>query len=186
VSNPAAPPSGISTRQPNKEQAMKDSDVKDAAKPGVKGALVGGAAGAVAGGAIAGAAAGGLAGPVGAAIGAVAGAIGAGAGGVLAGNVEAAEDLYWRDNYAQRPYVTGGATYDDYGPAYRYGVAAHGRYQGRDFDEFEHELSRDWGSARERSTLDWERARPATRDAWQRMSDRVERVIPGDSDRDGR
>ena len=31
------------------------------------------------------------------------------------------EDAYWRDNYSSRPYVSGGS-YDDYGPAYSYGV----------------------------------------------------------------
>ena len=34
--------------------------------------------------------------------------------------------------------------------------------------------------------LEWEQARHATRDAWQRLSDRVERAVPGDSDRDGK
>ena len=36
------------------------------------------------------------------------------------------------------------------------------------------------------SSLEWERAKHASRDAWHRLSDSVERVIPGDSDRDGR
>ena len=41
-------------------------------------------------------------------------------------------------------------------------------------------------SARGRSSLTWERAKHATRDAWNRVSDSVERAIPGDSDRDGK
>jgi len=150
------------------------------------GAVVGGVAGGVAGGAAAGAAVGGMTGPVGAALGAAVGA----AAGALAGRSmkadPAAEDAYWRDNYANRPYVEGGSSYDDYAPAYRYGVDAYSRYPNRRFDEVEPELSRDWGTARGRSSLEWERAKHATRDAWQRLSDTVERAIPGDSDRDGR
>ena len=34
--------------------------------------------------------------------------------------------------------------------------------------------------------LSWERAKHAARDAWNRVSDTVERAIPGDSDRDGK
>jgi len=150
------------------------------------GAVVGGVAGGVAGGAAAGAAVGGMTGPAGAAVGAAVGAV----AGALAGRMTKAdpeaEDTYWRDNYAGRPYVESGSTYDDYAPAYRYGVDAYSRYPGRSYDDVEPELSRDWSTARGRTSLEWERAKHATRDAWQRVSDSVERAIPGDSDRDGR
>lgn len=149
------------------------------------GAVLGGVAGGVAGGAAAGAAIGGMTGPVGAAVGALAGAaVGALAGKGVANADPVAEDTYWRDNYASRPYASG-ASYDEFGPAYRYGVDSYAKYQGRSFDDVDADLSRDWGSTRGSSTLDWERARPAARDAWQRLSDRVERAVPGDSDRDG-
>ena len=149
------------------------------------GAVLGGVAGGVAGGAAAGAAIGGMTGPVGAAVGALAGAaVGALAGKGVANADPVEEDTYWRDNYASRPYVSG-ASYDEFGPAYRYGVDSYSKYQGRSFDEVDADLSRDWGSIRGKSALDWERARPAARDAWQRLSDRVERAVPGDSDRDG-
>lgn len=149
------------------------------------GAVLGGVAGGVAGGAAAGAAIGGMTGPVGAAVGALAGAaVGALAGKGVANADPVAEDTYWRDNYASRPYASG-ASYDEFGPAYRYGVDSYSKYQGRSFDEVDADLSRDWGSTRGKSSLDWERARPAARDAWQRLSDRVERAVPGDSDRDG-
>lgn len=149
------------------------------------GAVLGGVAGGVAGGAAAGAAIGGMTGPVGAAVGALAGAaVGALAGKGVANADPVEEDTYWRDNYASRPYVSG-ASYDEFGPAYRYGVDSYSKYQGRSFDEVDADLSRDWGSIRGNSSLDWERARPAARDAWQRLSDRVERAVPGDSDRDG-
>lgn len=151
------------------------------------GAALGGLAGGVAGGAAAGAAVGGMTGPVGAAVGAVAGAVaGALAGkGVAAAIDPVGEDTYWRDNYTSRPYITSQDTYDDYGPAYKYGVDAYSRYPDRAFDDVESDLSRDWRNARGRSSLEWDRARHATRDAWQRLKDGVERATPGDSDRDG-
>ena len=152
------------------------------------GAVVGGAAGGVMGGAAAGAAVGGVTGPVGAAIGAAVGAVagammGRGAGKALN---PTAEDTYWRENYSARPYVTSGSTYDDYGPAYRYGVDAYQKYPNRSFDEVDVDLSRDWNTARGTSSLEWDRAKHATRDAWHRLSDTVERATPGDSDRDGK
>lgn len=160
-------------------------DVKDK-KATTTGAVVGGVAGGVTGGMAAGAAIGGMTGPVGAVVGAAVGAVaGAVAGKAMKVEPEA-EEAYWRESYASRPYVTTGSTYDDYGPAYRHGVDAYSRYPDRSFDEVEPELGRDWNSARGRSSLEWDNARHATRDAWQRLSDRVERAVPGDSDRDGR
>ena len=152
------------------------------------GAVVGGAAGGVAGGAAAGAAVGGMTGPVGAAVGAAVGAvIGAVAGRSAAKAADPeAEDTYWRGNYADRPYIDNGSTYDDYGPAYRYGVDAYSRNPDRSFDDVEPELSRDWGQSRGGSNLEWERAKHASRDAWHRVSNAAERIIPGDSDKDGR
>ena len=97
-----------------------------------------------------------------------------------------AEDAYWRDTYSTRPYVARGASFDDYGPAYRYGVDSYGRYDGRTFDEVEGDLARDWRRAKGASKLSWENAKHATRDSWERVSDAVERAIPGDSDRDGK
>src|SRR5438067_804534 len=96
------------------------------------GAAVGGTAGGVAlgavGAAIQGAATGTLVGgpvgtAVGAAVGVVAGAVGGGlAGKAIAETIEpTAEEAHWRKTYQERPYVEEGATYDDYGPAYRYG-----------------------------------------------------------------
>ena len=149
---------------------------------------VGTGVGAVAGGIAAGAAAGTVAGPIGTAVGAAVGAIAGGlAGKGIAEMIDpTAEDAYWRDNYSTRPYITSGASYDDYGPAYRYGVDAYSRYPGRAFDDVESELSRDWNRAKGKSKLEWERAKSATRDSWQRVSDTIERAVPGDSDRDGK
>jgi hypothetical protein len=164
-----------------KRDLSSDRSDRPVAKDTATGAVVGGVAGGVAGGAAAGAAVGGMTGPVGAAVGAAIGAV----AGAVAGRAKAdpaVEDAYWRDNYSSRPYIRSGSTYDDYGPAYRYGWDAHSRYAGRSYDEVEPELARDWGSARGNSSLEWEHAKHATRDAWHR----VERAVPGDADGDGR
>jgi hypothetical protein len=162
---------------------MGDTTEKKAAGAG---AVVGGVAGGVTGGMAAGAAVGGMTGPLGAVVGAALGA----AAGALVGKVAAVdpeeEDAYWRANYAGRPYVAGDSTFEDYGPAYRHGVDAYSRYPNRPFDQIESDLSREWTGARGTSKLEWEHARHAIRDAWQHLSDRVEKAIPGDSDRDGR
>jgi hypothetical protein len=162
------------------------NELKDKTTGTGVGAAVGGVAGGIAGGAAAGAAVGGMTGPVGAAVGAVVGAVAGAVTGRMIKADPAVEDAYWRDNYAGRPYVENGSPFDDYAPAYRYGVDARSRYPDREFDDVEPELSRDWGTARGKSSLEWDRAKHATRDAWQRLSDKVERAIPGDSDRDGR
>jgi hypothetical protein len=136
----------------------------------VDGESVGGVSGLAAGAAI-GAATGG---PVGAVIGAAAGAL-AGVG--VAKGVDAVvnadeEDAYWRDNYSTRPYAAADRTYEHYQPAYRYGWEAHTRHAGRQFDEIEPELERDWSTNRGASGLAWTDARHATRDAWDRIATR--------------
>ena len=147
---------------------------------------VGTGLGAAAGGMAAGAALGTVTGPVGMAIGAAVGAVLGGlAGKGVAESIDpTVESAYWEANYRDRDYVGEDDTFDDYGPAYRYGVDRYAA--GRSFDDVETDLSHDWGAARGTSRLDWDRARHATRDAWTRVSDTVERAVPGDSDRDGK
>jgi len=82
------------------------------------------------------------------------------------------EAAYWRDNFKGRPYVKDATGFDDYGPAYNYGVSAHARYPGRSFDDVEADLSRDWDVSRGASNLQWDQARNATRDAWERIGNR--------------
>lgn len=169
---------------------MKDRDLKNREDhPGAKagaGAATGAVVGGVAGGATTGALAGGLTGPAGAVIGAAVGAVVGAVAGRRAKVDHTVEDAYWRDNYASRPYVQGGKTYDDYSPAYRYGAESYNKYPDRTFDDVEADLGRDWGTARGKSSLEWDHARHASRDAWHRLSDTVERAVPGDSDRDGK
>lgn len=135
---------------------------------------IGTGVGATAGGVLAGAAAGTVVGPVGTVVGAAVGAIvggltGSGVAEVLDPTSEAA---YWRDNYKDRPYAGGATTFDDYGPAYGYGVSSYPKYPGRSFDDVEADLSRDWDDSRGASKLQWDQARYATRDAWERLGNR--------------
>lgn len=79
------------------------------------------------------------------------------------------EAAYWRDNFNGRPYAQNGTNYDDYAPAYGYGVSSYSKYPGRSFDDVEGDLSRGWDGARGASSLRWDQARSATRDAWERI-----------------
>ena len=149
---------------------------------------VGTGLGAALGGAAAGAAAGTVVGPVGTVIGAAVGAIVGGyAGKGVAEAIDpTVEDAYWRENFKTRPYADTGASFEQYEPAYRYGVDSVGRYSGRSFEAAEPDLAGDWERVRGTSNLDWDRAKHATRDAWTRLSDSAERILPGDLDRDGK
>jgi hypothetical protein len=119
-----------------------------------------------------GATAGAVAGPVGILVGGVVGAIAGGLGveAVVDSAVEVREAAHWRENYRSRPYVKADASYDDFGPAYAFGVVSFGRHPDRSFDELQSDLSASWLAARGRSTLPWDEAQPAARDAWDRIS----------------
>ena len=134
---------------------------------------VGTGVGAALGGAAAGAAVGTVAGPIGTVAGAAVGAIvgGLAGKGVAEAIDPTSEATYWRDNYQTRPYAKD-ASFDDYGPAYGYGVNSYIKYPGRSFDDVEADLSRDWNSARGKSNLGWDNARNASRDAWERLGNR--------------
>jgi len=127
-----------------------------------------------AGAAAAGAAVGMMAGPAGAIAGAVIGGVAGGLAGKEVAEViyptdPLVEDAYWEQNYASRPYVSGGEPYDVYRPAYQYGWESQSRYGGRGFDEVEGELGREWDRSKEKTNLEWERAKAAARDAWYRV-----------------
>ena len=149
---------------------------------------VGTGIGAAAGGMAAGAAVGTVAGPVGTAVGAAVGAVVGGlAGKGVAEMVDpTAEEAYWRETYTRRPYYNKNYTFDDYGPAYRYGVDYYRDNPHSSFEHHEAAMKRDWDKRKLRSRLSWEDAKHASRDSWQRVSDAVERATPGDSDKDGK
>jgi hypothetical protein len=124
-----------------------------------------------AGGAAAGAAIGAVGGPVGAVIGAIAGGVAGGLGGKAAAEAidPTAENAYWQENYKTRHYVSPGAAYDDYQPAYRYGWESRGRHGDKHYSEVEPSLESGWHKAKANSTLGWEKAKLAVRDAWERV-----------------
>jgi hypothetical protein len=139
---------------------------------------VGTGIGAMLGGVAAGAAAGTAAGPVGTFVGLAVGAI---AGGLVGKDVAesvdpTAEEVYWRESFKNRPYSID-ASFDDYGPAYAYGVSSYLKYPYNHFDDVETNLARDWNTAGGNSTLEWAGARIATKEAWDRLFDKGERII---------
>jgi hypothetical protein len=83
----------------------------------------------------------------------------------------ASERTYWSENYATRPYIDANEGYEDYAPAFSYGVVWYQLNPERHFDEFEADLAIGWESARGASSLDWLKAKPAVRDAWYRVRD---------------
>src|SRR5438093_10064994 len=150
----------------------------DPASGAHRGHMVGAGVGAAAGAAT-GAAIGSAVGPAGTAVGGVVGAV---AGGLAGEGVAQAvnptvEDDYWRRNYATRPYVTPGATYDTYRAAYQFGWECYRRYRGRRFADIEGDLRREW--ERTDREMSWESARGATRDAWQRVGERQRPIDEG-------
>jgi hypothetical protein len=81
------------------------------------------------------------------------------------------EDAYWRTNYRNRPYVSAGADeYDLYRPGYKYGYEAANKYEGRNWDEVESDLSSSWHTYEDRGNSTWEQIKGAVRDAWDRVT----------------
>ena len=95
------------------------------------------------------------------------------------------DDADFRTHYRDTLSSSGGA-YEDYQPAYRYGgeLGSNQRYRGRSWSDIESDARRNWESSNPDGG--WERFKSAVRRGWERTSNAVERVIPGDSDRDGR
>ena len=96
----------------------------------------------------------------------------------------ATTDAHYADTYKSADYYKSDYAFDtDYRPAYRYGTHARGSYVDRDWDDaLESDLERGWDQAKGTSRMAWSDAKGAVRDAWHG----VERVLPGDADRDGR
>ena len=136
---------------------------------------VGVGVGAAAGGMAVGAAVGMVAGPLGMAVGAALGAIAGGLIGKSAGELidPTAEGAFWAQSYHARPYVKPEDSYDDYGPAYLYGVEQFRQGGDRAFDDIAADLGAGWHTARGGSRLSWEEASHATRDAWDRAREQA-------------
>jgi hypothetical protein len=76
-------------------------------------------------------------------------------------------DRYYAERFDSVDYRDADAGYDDYRPAYRYGVQARSRHQGRDWDErLETDLESGWERAKDRSRLTWAQAKAAVREAF--------------------
>ena len=85
----------------------------------------------------------------------------------LTHNTYAAADQHFQERFQQADYKAQDETFDDYRPAYRYGVLAKTRYADRDWDDsLERELAQDWQRHSGGSRLDWERARAGVREAF--------------------
>jgi hypothetical protein len=162
--------------KPKKEESDHSNRDPLSGEPGAHplgtgtGAMAGGAAGAMIGAA---------GGPLGAGIGIVVGAVAGGyAGKGLAELVNPTlEDEYWQHHYESRPYVTPGAAYEAWRPAYRYGWESCVRYPGRSWSDVETHLGRDWDRVRGECPLEWESAKHASRDAWERIQRKVPDTI---------
>ena len=139
----------------NERPVAKGDPKRDANRDPITGAPgshpVGTGVGAAAGAVGAGAAVGSCGRTVGTAVGAAVGAVVGGlAGKGIAERIDpTVEDQYWRENYKTRPYVAAGSSYDDYGPAYRYGWDSYGLYGDRSFDVAEPELRASGTEARQ-------------------------------------
>lgn len=80
------------------------------------------------------------------------------------------EDAYWRENYQTRPYARG--AYDEWRPAYRFGYESANRYSGRDWNDVERDLEREWDTYEYRTDTrsTWQQVKDAARDAWNRVT----------------
>jgi hypothetical protein len=81
------------------------------------------------------------------------------------------EHAFWRREFINRPYVTHGMPYEQYGPAYQFGWESQSRHKGKTFEEVEPELAREWEDRRGQSRLSWHSANAAAHDAWQRAAE---------------
>jgi hypothetical protein len=91
-------------------------------------------------------------------------------------SVYEAQEAHWAANYSTRPYVEAGEDYDDYAPAYLYGIYYYHSNPERQFDSSEADLSNGWDAARGDSPLDWRKAKPAVEEAWYQVRDLAERA----------
>lgn len=83
-------------------------------------------------------------------------------------------DRYYADRFDTVDYRGTDSSYDDYRPAYRYGVQARSRYRDRVWDDrLESDLESGWERVKDRSRLSWAQAKAAVREAFH--SDRYDR-----------
>jgi len=78
------------------------------------------------------------------------------------------EDTYWRTNFRTRPYAT--QDYDYYRPGFRYGYEAANKFQDKNWDDVEPDLTMGWDDYEHRGNSTWENVKDAVRDAWDRVT----------------
>jgi hypothetical protein len=83
-----------------------------------------------------------------------------------------AEETYWRESCAARPYYDDNIPVETYIVAYRYGWESRVLYDDMDYKDVESHLRREWnrndkGPGRR---LSWDKAKHAIRDAWERVT----------------
>ena len=82
-------------------------------------------------------------------------------------NTYADSDRYFAARFEEVTYVRDDETFEDYRPAYRYGLLARTVFHDREWDEeIEQELRDGWEKNRGSSSLSWERALNGVRDAY--------------------
>lgn len=85
------------------------------------------------------------------------------------GETKTFDDSDFRTDFQKR-YGAGGASYDTYLPAYRYGydMASEPRYRGRSYHEIESDLQSDYGRRYPNSS--WEKMKDAVRYGWDKVT----------------
>jgi hypothetical protein len=89
---------------------------------------------------------------------------------------------YWMREYRNQPYYNEKYEWSDFGPAYEYAFEKRGENPTRRFEDVESDLEAGWETAKGKSRLLWNEAKQAVRSGWHA----IERLMPGDADRDGR
>jgi len=81
------------------------------------------------------------------------------------------EHEFWRNEFAYRPYVAVGSSYEEYARAYQYGWESYESFAAgaANFRDVEAELGQEWAQYRGKSHLSWSSARAASQDAWRRV-----------------
>ncbi len=108
-------------------------------------------------------------------LGAVAGgALGAVVGHRLSEAADPRGDLgHFQQVFRTTPYYVKDMTWDDYMPAYRYGLDTYATHGGQPFGQAEPMLAQDWPRAQGVSRLSWEQAQPAVAHAWRELDENL-------------
>jgi hypothetical protein len=74
------------------------------------------------------------------------------------------DEDFWRKRFSSEPHAREGDTFEDFAPAYRYGVLLRTEY--REFHLNEAAIRERWDAEKGDSRLSWERAREPVKIAW--------------------